>query len=174
VLAGAVAVGLVHHPTRSERATDMNTFLHDMTTDIQSCAGGVRESLLALRQIESGASHDVHTAVHIASYGASNCSPANNELLGDLVGYQVHESLASFRLSRAVDGLVTWAFPDAQRVQNGVAKVLRSQGTARAAATSKLQRELRALNAQRAYVNNIMMIAVNATSATGKLPVLPG
>ena len=77
-------------------------------------------------------------------------------------------------LGSAVDGLVTWAFPDAQRVQNDVAGVLRSHGAARAAATSKLQRELRALNAQRAYVDKIMMSAVNATSATGKLPVLPG
>jgi hypothetical protein len=174
VLAGAVAVGLAHHPTRSERAADMNAFLHDMTTDIQSCAGGVRESLLVLRQIESGASRDVQTAIHIASYGASNCSPANNELLGDLVGYQVHESLASLRLARAVNGLVTWAFPDAQRVQSGVAEVLRSHGAARSAATSKLQRELHSLNAQRAYVNKIMMSAVNATSATGKPPLLPG
>jgi len=174
VLAGVVAVGLVHHPSRSERAADMNAFLHDMTTDIQSCAGGVGESLLVLRQTESGASHDVQTAIHIASYGATNCSPANNELLSDLVGYQVQESLASLRLSSAVDGLVTWAFPDAQRVQDDVAGVLRSHGAARAAATSKLQRELRALNAQRAHVDKIMMNAVNVTSATGKLPVLPG
>ena len=174
VLAGTIAVGLARHPTRSERAADMNAFLHDMTTDIQSCAGGVRESLLVLRQIESGASHDLQTAIHVASYGASNCSPANNELLDDLAGYQVHESLASFRLSRAVDGLVTWAFPDAQRAQNDVADVLRSHGAARVAATATLQRELRALNAQRAYVNKIMMSAVNATSATGKPPALPG
>ena len=63
VLAGVVAVGLVHHPSRSERAADMNAFLHDMTTDIQSCAGGVGESLLVLRQTESGASHDAQTAI---------------------------------------------------------------------------------------------------------------
>jgi hypothetical protein len=73
-----------------------------------------------------------------------------------------------------VDGLVTWAFPDAQRAQNDVAGMLRAHGAARVAATAKLQRGLRALNAQRAHVNKIMMNAVNATSATGKLPVLPG
>jgi len=174
VLAVAVLVGIAVHPTRSQRATDMNQFLHDMTTDIQSCAGGVRESLFAMRTIESGASHDLPTAIHIASYGASNCSPANNELLGDLVQYQVSESLARFGLPRAVNGLVTWAFPYAQRVQNDVADVLRASGTARAAATVKLHRDLRALDAQRAYVDKIMMKAVTATSATGKLPVLPG
>jgi hypothetical protein len=174
VLAGAVLVGLAHRPTRAERAADVNGFLHDMTTDIQSCAGGVRESLLVLRRVEAGTSHDLQTAIHIASYGGSNCSPANNELLGDLVGYQVRESLASFHLSRAVNGLVTWAFPDAQRVQDDVAGVLRSHGPARAAATTKLQRGLRTLDDQRAYVDKIMMNAVTATSATGRLPALPG
>ncbi|HYB86665.1 MAG TPA: hypothetical protein VEC76_07435 [Streptosporangiaceae bacterium] len=174
VLAGAILVGLAHRPTQSQRATDVNGFLHDMTTDIQSCAGGVRESLYALHAIESGTSHDVHTAMGIATYGATNCSPANNELLDDLLQYQVSESLASFRLSRAVDGLVTWAFPYAQRVQNDVAAVLQAHGAARAAATVKLHRDLRMLDAQRAYVDKIMMKAVTATSATGTLPSLPG
>jgi hypothetical protein len=174
VLAVAVLVGIAIHPTRSQRATDMNGFLHDMTYDIQSCAGGVRESLSAMNAIESGGSRDLPTAIHIATYGASNCSPANNELLDDLVQYQVTESLASFRLTRAVDGLVTWAFPYAQRVQNDVASVLQANGAARTAATVKLHRDLRALDAQRAYVDKIMMKAVAATAATGKLPVLPG
>jgi hypothetical protein len=174
VLAGAVLTGLAHRPTRSQRAADVNAFLHDMTTDIQSCAGGVRESLTALHAIQSGAEHDVRTAAHIATYGAGNCSPANNELLDDLTLYQVSESLASFGLPRVVDGLVTWAFPDAQRVQDDVAGVLGAGGADRVAATAKLRRDLRALDAQRAYVNKIMMNAVNATSATGRLPELPG
>ncbi|HYV79626.1 MAG TPA: hypothetical protein VE979_15970 [Streptosporangiaceae bacterium] len=174
VLAGGVLTGLAHHPTRSQRAADVNTFLTEMTTDIQSCAGGVRESLTALHAIESGAEHDVPTATHIATYGASNCSPANNELLDNLTQYQVSESLASFGLPRVVDGLVTWAFPDAQQVQTDVAHVLGASGAARAAANAKLQRDLRTLDAQRAYLNKIMMNAVSATSATGKLPPLPG
>ena len=174
VLVVAVLVGLAIHPTRSQRAADMNGFLHDMTTDIQSCAGGVRESVFAMRAIESGTSHDLPTAIHIATYGASNCSPANNELLDDLVQYQVTESLTRFGLPRAVNGLVTWAFPYAQRVQNDVAGVLQANGAARAAATVKLNRDLRALDAQRAYVDKIMMKAVTATAATGKEPVLPG
>jgi len=127
-----------------------------------------------MHAIESGASHDLPTAIHIASYGASNCSPANNELLADLTQYQVSESLASFGLPRVVNGLVTWAFPYAQRVQNDVAGVLQANGAARAAAKVKLNRDLRAMDAQRAYVDKIMMRAVTATSATGKLPVLPG
>jgi hypothetical protein len=62
---------------------------------------------------------------------------ANNELLGDLTQYQVSESLARFGLPRVVDGLVTWAFPDAQQVQTDVAHVLGASGAARVAATAK-------------------------------------
>lgn len=174
VLAGAVVVGLAIHPSRSQRATDMNAFLKDMTTDIESCSGGVRESLQVMRAIQAGKSHDLRTAIHIATYGGQNCSPANNMLLDDLTQYQVHESLASFRLGRVVDGLVTWAFPYAQRVQYDVAGVLRSNGAARSAATLKLHRDLRILDAQRARLDQIMMTAVKATGATAKLPPLAG
>jgi hypothetical protein len=175
LLAGAVLVGLAHHPTRSERGADMNGFLNDMTTDIESCAGGVSESLTALHEIESGApSRYRPVAIGIATYGASNCSPANNELLADLTQYQVTESLARLNLPTAVNGLVTWAFPYAQRVQNDVADVLRTNGAARTAATAKLQRDLRALDAHRAVVDKIMMNGVKQTGATAKLPTLPG
>lgn len=174
VAAAGIAVGIAIHPTRAQRATDMNDFLHNVTADIQSCAGGVRESLTVLHSIESGTSHDLKTATHVATYGAANCSPANNELLADLVQYQVHESLARFRLDRAVNGLVTWAFPDAQRVQTDVATVLNTRGEARTAATAKLQRDVRILDGQRAYVDKIMMTAITATTTTGKLPALPG
>src|SRR5256885_11945633 len=57
VLAGAVLTGLAHHPTRSQRAADVNTFLHDMTDDIQSCAGGVRESLTDRKSTRLNSSH---------------------------------------------------------------------------------------------------------------------
>ena len=174
VVVCVVLVGIAIRPTRAQRAADMNGFLRDMTTDIQSCAGGVRDSLTAMREIESGASHDLRTAIGIAAYGASNCSPANNQLLDDLVQYQVGESLAAFRLDRAVNGLVTWAFPDAQRVQTDIAVVLRSSGADRAAATAKLRRDLRTLDGQRSYVYRIMMAAKTATAATGTLPALPG
>jgi hypothetical protein len=174
VLVGSILVGLAHHPSQAEQATDMNGFLHDMTYDIQSCAGGVSESLTALHEIQSGASHDVATATGIATYGAANCSPANNELLADLTQYQVTESLASFRLDRVVNGLITWAFPDAQNVQTDVARILQAHGAAQAAATGRLQHDLQTLNRQRAYLDTIMMTGVRATGATGKLPALPG
>jgi hypothetical protein len=174
IAVAAVLVGIAVHPSRSQRATDLNGFLADMKTDIQSCAGGVRDSLKALRSIEAGTQHDVGTAIGIATYGSGNCSPANNMLLDDLVGYQVHESLASFRLDRVVYGLVNWASPDAMRVQADVAAVLRARGTARAAATARLGRDLKVLDTQRAYLDRIMMAAISATGATGRPPPLPG
>lgn len=174
IVAVGVLVGIAVHPSRSQRATDLNGFLADMKTGIQSCAGGVRESLTALRAIQAGTSHDVGTAVRIASYGAGNCSPANNVQLDDLVGYQVPESLASFHLERVVYGLVDWATPDAWRVQNDVAAILRGHGAARAAATAKLSADLKVLDAQRAYLDRIMMAAVRATGASGRPPPLPG
>ena len=174
VLIVAVLVGIAVHPSRSQRATDLNGFLADMKTGIESCAGGVSESLTMLHAIEAGTSHDVSTAVSTATYGANNCSPANSMPLDDLTQYQVQESLSAFRLDRVVNGLVTWAFPDAQRVQADVAAALGAHGAARAAANAKLQRDLRALNAQRAYLDKIMMTAIRATAATGHPPALPG
>lgn len=174
IVVAGVLVGLAVHPSKSQRAADLNGFLTDMTTDIQSCAGGVRDSLTAMRSIESGTSHDVGTAIGIATYGSGNCSPANNMQLDDLVGYQVQESLSSFRLDRVVYGLVDWATPDALRVQADVAAVLRAQGTARAAATTKLDSDLKILDAQRAYLDKIMMAAISATGASGRPPPLPG
>ena len=171
---GAVLTGIAIHPSRSQRATDLNGFLTDMKTGIGSCAAGVRESLQVLRAIETGASHDVSTAIRVATYGASICSPANSMPLDDLTTYQVQESLSSFHLDRVVNGLVTWAFPDAQRVMTDVAAVLRAHGTARTAATTALQRALRVLDAQRSYADKIMMTAVNATAASGRPPDLPG
>jgi hypothetical protein len=174
IVVAGVLVGLAVHPSKSQRAADLNGFLTDMTTDIQSCAGGVRDSLTALRSIDAGTSHDVGTAIGIATYGSGNCSPANNMQLDDLVGYQVQESLSSFRLDRVVYGLVDWATPDALRVQNDVAAILRAQGAARATATTKLNSDLKVLDAQRAYLDKIMLAAISATGASGRPPPLPG
>lgn len=175
VLAAGVLVGIAVHPSRSQRAADLNGFLHDMRIDIQSCTGAVGESLTVLHAIETGASHDVNTAVGVATYGATNsCSPANSMPLDDLATYQVHESLASFHLERAVTGLLTWAFPDAQRVMADVAVRLRASAAARAGATAKLRHDLHILDGQRGYITKIVMPAVRATGATERLPTLPG
>ena len=136
-----VSVALVHRPSTGQRASDLRGFLHDMTTGIESCAGGVSESLTALRGIESGSSNQVTDAIGVARDGASNCSLANSMPLDDLASYQVTESLASFHLASAVKGLVTWASPDAVNVQTDVANVLAARTPqARSTATAALQR----------------------------------
>src|SRR4029077_2049069 len=151
LVAGMVLAAISHRPSTAQRAADLRGFVHDMNTDIQSCAGGVRESFTALHAIQVGTSHELKTAIGIATYGASNCSPANSMPLDDLVQYQVTESLAKFHLEVAVNDLVTWAFPLAQRVQADVARQLGAgSASVRAAAAAQLSRDQRALDRQRA------------------------
>ena len=105
MLVAGVLVGIAVHPSRSQRAADLNGFLADMKTDIQSCAGGVRDSLTAMRSIEAGTSHDAGTA---------------------------------------------------------------------ARASAKLAADLRILDNQGKYLDQIMWAAVRATGASGHPPPLPG
>jgi hypothetical protein len=178
LVVAAVLVGLAHRPSAPQRAADLRAFLADMRTDIQSCAGGVGESLAALRglgPLPSPNASEVRDTISIASYGASNCSPANSMPLDDLVGYQVTESLASFHLGRVVTGLVDWAAPDAIDVQTDVVAVLRASGArARSSAMATLQRAIARLDAQRAAVYSIIGNASRSLSATAAPPVLPG
>ncbi len=175
LLVVAALIGLAHRPSAAQRAADLRGFLSNMNSDIESCAGGVGESLTALHAIQSGASHDTATAISIAQVGAANCSPANNELLDDLAQFQVTESLARFRLARVVNGLVTWATPDAQRVQTDVADVLTARSPqARASASAALRQARAELDAQRAAVDSVIETASTALSAHAVPPTLPG
>jgi hypothetical protein len=181
MLAGAVvlAVGLTlvaipHHPSTAERAADLRGVVRDLNTDIESCAGGVSESLTALRDIQSGASHDVKTALNIATTGAANCSPANNMQMDDLVQYQVPESLASFHLDTTVNDLVTWGFPDAQRVQTDVAAVLTAATpSAVRTATAQLHHDQGVLDAERATIDGMINAASRSLAADVAPPPLP-
>ena len=124
LVAGLVLAAVPHRPSTEQRAADLRGMVHDLTTDIESCAGGVSDSITALRAIQSGASNDVKTAVTIANTAAANCSPANSMPMEDLVQYQAPGSLASFHVQTAVNDLVTWGFPLAQRVQTDVASLV--------------------------------------------------
>ncbi len=173
----AVAVSLVHKPSQAERASDMRGFLSEVTTDIESCAGGVGESLAALRLVESGqdTASDVTDGMSVAQQGAANCSPATNEQLDDLENYQVSESLDSFGLIGAVSGLVAWAAPDAQNVQLDVAAVLSAKtAPARSHAEAQLNRDLARLNAQRAKVDGPIDRAIKSLAMHASPPTLPG
>lgn len=171
----AVAVALVHKPSRAERASDLRSFLQTVNADIESCAGGVGESLTALHQIGTGGSQDVPDAITVAGTGASNCSPANNELIDDLEGYEVPESLASFHLQNAVTGLVNWAAPDAERVQADVADLLAaSSPQAKDRARTALRQALGALDAQRAATDSVIESAARSLAVRTPPPRLPG
>ncbi len=175
LLAVAVAIGLAHHPTQAQRASDLRGFLQATNADIESCAGGVGESFTVLTAIQSGTSHDVRTAVSLAQTAAANCSPANNELLDDLENYQVPESLASYRLPGAVTGLIDWAAPDAGNVCQDVANILQAHSAAaRAAATAALHRDRAALDAKRATVDKVINAAIASLHPGAAAPRLPG
>jgi hypothetical protein len=174
LVAGLVLVAIPHRPSAPQRAADLRGMVNDLTTDIESCAGGVTDSLTALRAIESGASHDVTTAVTIANTAAANCSPGNNTQLEDLVQYQAPESLASFHLDAAVNDLVTWAFPLAQQVQGDVAsRVAATTPAAVEHASAQLRRDQQAMDAQRARIDRLFTSASTALSAHVAPPTLP-
>jgi len=174
LVAGLTLAALPHHPSTSQRVTDLRDVVQTMRTDIESCAGGVSESLTALQEIQAGTSHDTKTALGIATFGAENCSPANSMPMDDLVQYQTPESLASFHLDQTVNDLITWGFPDAQRVQSDVVTVL-TAGTPSAiqAATATLQHDQHVLDAERATIDAMINAASKSLSANVAPPTLP-
>lgn len=175
VLAIAVALALVHRPSQAERASDLRGFLQDMNTSIESCAGGVSESLTAMQGIESGASHDAADGAKVATDGATNCTLAYSMQLDDLTSYQVTQSLASFHLGSVVEGLVNWADPDAVNVQTDIANVINARTPqARARARATLHSALGVLDAQRRTVDAVMEHAIASLSAHAAPPRLPG
>jgi hypothetical protein len=174
LVAGLVLVAIPHRPSAGQRAADLRGVVNDVNYDIESCAGGVTDSLTALRAIESGTSRDVTTAVTIANTAAANCSPGNNMQMEDLVQYQVPESLASFHLDVAVNDLVTWAFPLAQRVQSDVASRVAATTPAEIKSTSaQLLRDERAMDAERARIDQVFTSASTALSVHVAPPSLP-
>jgi hypothetical protein len=175
LLAIAVAVGLSHRPTNGQRAADLRGFLSQLNADVQSCSGGVRESLFVLRQIDAGVSQDSKTALSVANTAAANCSPANNELLVDLTGMQPPGSLASYHLQPAITALIDWAAPRASKVAADVAAVLSHRGqAAEAGDRARLERALRELNAQRSVFYAALRPAISALSPSSSPPVLHG
>jgi hypothetical protein len=178
LLVVAVAVALVHKPSRAERASDMRGLLQEVSADIESCAGGVGESLTAMRLAQAEnprRSADVSDAINIAQQASANCSPANNELIDDLENYQVPESLDSFGLKAAVTSLVAWAAPNAEQVGTDVAGVLSATSTqGRGAAQAALRHALAALDAERSKVDGPMNTAIRALAMHASPPRLPG
>jgi hypothetical protein len=173
----AVLVALVHRPSKAEQATDLRGFLSYVTGDIESCAGGVGESLQALHEVQAGqnSAADVSDGISVAQQGAQNCGPATNMSIDDLQSYQVEQSLDSYNLAGVVTGLINWAAPDAQRVQTDVANVLSaSTAAARSQAEARLSADLIVLNKQRSQIDTVINAARKALGVTEPGPALPG
>lgn len=177
-LVAAVAVALVHKPSPAERATDMRGFLQEVTSDIESCAAGVGESLTALHEVQAehfSNSSDVSDGISVAQQGAANCAPANNEQIDNLENYQVPESLHSFGLVNAVTALVAWAAPNAEQVQTDVAQVLSATSPqARSRNEAALGQALTKLDAERALVEAPVSTAIKSLAMHSSPPRLPG
>lgn len=176
VLAGGVAlVSLSHRPSQAQRAGDLAAYFRDVNAGIESCAGGMRDSMQAYDKVLAGDKADYSTAVGMLAYSAQNCSPANNQPLQDFTSYQVTESLARFPLDKADNDVVTWAFPDAMNAQQDMLAVLRaSTPAARARAKAALSAALATLDAQRSAIYATWRAAERAAGVTTPLPYLPG
>jgi hypothetical protein len=177
-LVAAVAVALVHKPTAAERASDMRGFLREVTADIESCAGGVGESLTALHAVQAehfSNSSDIRDGISVAQQGAANCAPADNEQIDNLENYQVPQSLDSFGLKGAVTALVAWAAPNAEQVQTDVAQVLSATTPqARSRSEAALSHDLTKLDAERALVEAPVNHAIKMLAMHSSPPRLPG
>ena len=174
LVAGLTLAAIPHQPSAAQRAADLRGMVHDLNTDIESCAGGVTDSITALRAIQACDSKDVATAVKIARQAADNCDPANSMPMEDLVQYQAPESLASFHLQDVVVDLVAWGSPLAQRVQTDVATLVTARTPdAVTRATGQLRRDQRALDAQRARIDRLIGAASASLSAHVAPPNLP-
>jgi hypothetical protein len=172
--AGVVLVSLSHRPSQAQRAGDLTAYFKDVNTGVESCAGGVGDSIAALDKVRAGDTADLSTAVGIITLGAQNCSPANNQPLADFTGYQVTESLARFPLDEADNAVVTWAFPDATSAQQDMLAVLRATTPgAIAKANATLRAALRTMDEQRAAIYAIWNSAEKAVGSTAPLPDLP-
>jgi hypothetical protein len=174
IAAGVVLVSLSHKPSQAQRAGDLVAYFKDVNTGIESCAGGVKDSIAALDKVQAGDKADLSTAIGIITLGAQNCSPANNQLLSDFTGYQVTESLAAFPLDEADNDVITWAFPDAMDAQRDMLAVLTATTPgALAKAEATLRTGLATMDQQRAAIYAIWNSAEKDVGGTTQLPDLP-
>jgi hypothetical protein len=174
LIAGGVLVSLSVKPSQAQRASDLKGYLNDVSTGIESCAGGMRDSTTAFNTVRAGDTAEYSAALGILAYNAQNCSPANNEPLSDFTSYQVTESLDEYSLDTADNEVITWAFPDAMNTQQDMIAVLQATTpAARAKAAAALNAALATMNAQRSAVYAIWRHAEKSVGVTAALPYLP-
>jgi len=174
LIGGVVLVSLSHKPSTAERASDLSGYFKDVNAGIESCAGGTRDSITAFNRVQAGDKAELSSALGILAYNAQNCSPGNNQPLEDFTSYQVTESLAQFPLDQADNDVVTWAFPDAQNVQQDMVAVLQASTPAdRAKAQATLTAALKAMDAERTSIYAIWRNAEKSVGSSAALPYLP-
>lgn len=174
VIGGVVLVSLSHKPSSAQRASDLSGYFKDVNAGVESCAGGVRDSLTAFNKVQAGDKADLSIALGILAYNAQNCSPANNQPLEDFISYQVTESLAQFPLDKADTGVLAWASPDALNVQQDMIAVLKAGTRAeRAKDQATLSAALAAMDAQRTAIYGIWRNAEKSVGSSAALPYLP-
>ena len=173
VAAGVVITSLSHKPSQSQRASDLAGYFKDVQGGAGSCAAGLHDSENAYGQLLHGTAALTKNAQSVFTYGEANCTLASNEALSDFGNYQVAQSLASFNLDTADDGIISWAF-DASAAQTDMLAVLKA-GTpaARSSAQVTLNAALVKLDHQRAAIDRIWAAAKQATSANAPFPALP-
>jgi hypothetical protein len=170
LLIGVFLVSLARKPSNAQQVSDFNSYLRDMNTAVESCAGGVTESRQALDSVTPSS---LKTALNLVSYDAANCSPANNEPLQDLTQYQVTESLAKFDLADCANDYITWSF-DAARVQLDMLAILKADTpAAHSAAEQTMRHDLTPMDAERAKINAILHAAEHTLADPTPLPHLP-
>lgn len=175
VALASAAVGISLKPTPSQRSADLAGFLKTINSDVASCAGGVRDSLYVLRAIDTGFSHNVGTAISVATTGAAACEPASNEILAALITEQPPQSLAGYHLDRVDKALTAWAATYGIAVEDDIATVLTDRGKpSEAAARAALKADLAKLDQQRALVSSLLAPAVKALKPKAALLALPG
>jgi hypothetical protein len=171
---GVVLVSLSHKPSQSQRASDLTGYFSDVNTGVESCAGGVADSIAAMDKVLAGDKGELSAAVGIITLGAQNCQPVNNQPLTDFTSYQVTESLAQFPLNQADTDVIAWASPDAVNAQQDMLAVVQAATPgARAKAETTLRAALRTMDAQRAAIYAIWHSAERSVGATAPLPALP-
>jgi hypothetical protein len=174
LIAGGIVVSLSHKPSTSQRVSDLTGYFNDVNTGIESCAGGVRDSMTAYRNVLNGDKANLSAAVGILAYNAQNCLAVNNEPLSDFASYQVTESLAQFPLDTADNDVLTWAFPDALNAQQDMLAVLQARTpAARAKDEATLNTALAVMNKQRSAIYAIWRNAEKSVGTTTALPYLP-
>ena len=84
LVAGLTLAAIPHRPSTGQRAADLRGMVHDLNLDIESCAGGVNDSMTALRAIQSGTSQSQDRR-RDRQHGRGELSPANSMPMDDLV-----------------------------------------------------------------------------------------